>query len=295
MRHLKKFIVTVVVTVSALPFGVSAGVLGPVASDRDARYPMRDGEFAAAIVVDVESGMILYRYNDEAVRSGASLTKLMSSFVFLEHDPAWDHIVALKDADDVGGGKLWVPDGAQLSEKDLFFSALTASANNAATAMPRILGIPLASYLTRMHEIAASFAMRQTRYVGTSGMDPMNVTSARDIAKLAWRAFRDDWVRRASTVEKYEFTIRNTGEKKVLKNTNLLLTDPEYADVYVTGGKTGFLYESMYNLVVQLRPSADADARRTLIVVVLGAPERDGSFKTARDLAAWTWENFEWN
>ncbi|MCR4278678.1 MAG: serine hydrolase [bacterium] len=276
------------------PHFVFAGILGPEKGAGYTPYPMENNQFTSAIVVDVESGMILYTFHDEAPWSGASLTKLMSSYVFLQHEPIWEKIVDLRDVDDVGGGKLWVKDGATLSEQDLFYSAITASANNAATAMPRILGIPLVTYLDEMNTIAKSWAMRSTMYVGVAGMEPENMTSARDIAKLAWRVFRNDVFRRASTVSTYDFTIRNSGEVKSLKNTNYLVTKPEYDDVFVTGGKTGFLYESMYNLVVQLRPTEDKDSKRTLIVVVFGSQTRDGSFESARSIARWTWDNFEW-
>lgn len=278
-----------------LPFTASAGILGPEKQNRDATYFVGKDEFASAIVVDVGSGMILYHYNDEKPWSGASLTKIMSSYTFIQNDPSWSKIVQIKSEDEVGGGRLRVDDGAQLSEEDLFFSSLTASANNAATAMPRVLGFGSDAFLVQMNATAKKFAMRQTSYVDMSGMDPSNITSARDIAKLAFRTFSNDWIRRAMTTAEYEFIIRNTGEVKRLKNTNYLLIDPAHSDVYVTGGKTGFLYESMYNFVTQIRPATDKDSTRTLIVVVLGSPNRDASFESTKALAKWTWENYTWD
>ncbi len=283
------------ILILATPAGSRASILGPEKIDRNADFEMNQSSFASAIVVDVESGRILYRYNDQKPWSGASLTKLMSSYIFLKHQPVWDRVVELRSEDEVGGGRLRVDDGAQLTMEDLFYSTITASANNTATAMPRVQGIASDVFLKQMNDTAKEFAMRQTNYVGFSGMDPENITSARDIAKLSWRTFGEDMTRRAMTVSNYSFTILNTGEKKTIKNTNHLLTEAEYGDLYVTGGKTGFLYESMYNLVVQVRPTADANADRTIIVVVLGSPNRDSSFNNAADLARWTWENFTWD
>jgi D-alanyl-D-alanine endopeptidase (penicillin-binding protein 7) len=295
IKPIKLWVLAICVLAVFFPNGsVRAGVLGPTKIQNGATYSIVSGEFVSAIVIDVESGMILYAHEDEKPWPAASLTKIMSGYVFLENQPAWSQIIALHDSDDVGGGKLSVPDGALLSEEDLFYSSLTASANNAATAMPRIAGMSNDAFLERMNATAKQFAMRQSHFVSPSGIEPENMTSARDIAKLAFRTFGKDWIRKVTTTGRYAFTIRNTGEVKNLKNTNRLLTEPQYGDLYVTGGKTGFLYESMYNLVVQLRPTEDADARRTLIVVVLGAPVRDESFETAKNLARWTWDHYAW-
>jgi D-alanyl-D-alanine carboxypeptidase len=79
---------------------------------------------------------------------------------------------------------------------------------------------------------------------------------------------------------------------KTITNTNHLLTqDP---DVWVVGGKTGYLEESKYNVVVEMRPLDDQgrpDATKDLLVVVMGSPNKDAVFATAKRLAQWAWEN----
>ncbi|MBU1032349.1 serine hydrolase [Patescibacteria group bacterium] len=278
------------------PLSVSASILGPDRIDPQSTYPFKYDEFAAAIVVDVNSGMILYEFNGSKPWSAASLTKLMSSSIYLAcTEPSDDKIVSLLSADEVGGGRLRVASGATLSTQDLMYSTVTASANNTATAMARLSGLSYSSFIQKMNERAFQYDMRQSTFVDPSGMDPENITSARDMAKLAWRAFDDPWIMRTATTAEYTFKIQNTGEIKTIHNTNDLLIDPEHGDVYVTGGKTGFLYESRYNLVVRMRPTESLnDNDRHVLVVVLGAPTRDSSFTSAKALAKWTWDVYRW-
>ena len=77
---------------------------------------------------------------------------------------------------------------------------------------------------------------------------------------------------------------------KSVKNTNdLLIYDP---DLYITGGKTGYLDESLYNLVITTKHMRET--RPELIVIVLGSDTRQQSFDEAKSLALWMWDNYDW-
>jgi D-alanyl-D-alanine carboxypeptidase len=62
-------------------------------------------------------------------------------------------------------------------------------------------------------------------------------------------------------------------------------------EVWVIGGKTGFIYEARYNLAVQMRPMAGGPQ---LVVVVLGSPTKKDSFASAKSLAKWAWRAYAW-
>ncbi|MBP7133964.1 D-alanyl-D-alanine carboxypeptidase [Patescibacteria group bacterium] len=257
-------------------------------------YVRASDEFAAAVVMVPGTHQILYQYEAETPRVAASLTKLVNALVFVRLAPAWNKIVALQKSDEVGGGRLRVASGARLSIKDLFYSSITASANNAAMALSRISGLSPAKYFQEMNRVAKTVGATHSHFVDASGMDPRNITTALDMAYIAEKAFQDPMIHRVSTAGSYAFTIRNTGEKKRIHNTNILLT--EDPDVWVTGGKTGYLEESMYNLVVELRPmNADGSfvPGKDLVVVVLGAPTKANQFTSAKRLAQWAWQQYE--
>ncbi len=254
-------------------------------------YARSSNEFAAAIVLDAATGKELYSYQADVVRSAASLTKLMSSLVVLDTKPRWDRIVALKSVDEVGGGRLRVTSGATMSIRDLWYSSIVASANNTVMTLARTSGLSSPKFAAAMNKKAKDLGMAHSSFVEPSGMDPKNMVTARDMAILAQAAFNQVDIRRAATTASYTFHIRNQKVTKNLTNTNTLLT--EDPDVWVTGGKTGFLYESQYNLAVRMRASSNP-TDPAVLVVILGSPTKTGSFDSAKALAQWAWKAYRW-
>ncbi|MFA5936169.1 MAG: serine hydrolase [Patescibacteria group bacterium] len=292
---MKKFVGAIVTAVILLlPQVGSASTSGPTKHVNAMDYSRSDKEFASAIVIDQKSGEVLYEYKPDTAWSAASLTKLMGALVFMDQGLSWNKIVDIRAQDEVGGGRLRVSSGATLRVVDLLYSSITASANNAAMALARISGLGQAGFVKAMNVKAKALGLENSTFVDASGMDPKNVTTARDMAKLASMAFNTEAIRKPSTTGSYTFTIRNTGQRKELTNTNDILTKPVYDPFYVTGGKTGFLYESMYNLALRVKPTGEKTAERSLMVVVFGSQTREASFKSATSLANWAWKAYKW-
>ncbi|MBI2551473.1 D-alanyl-D-alanine carboxypeptidase [Candidatus Uhrbacteria bacterium] len=245
------------------------------------------------LVLDRTSGLILAAKNADEVRSLASLTKLMTAEIVLDRGIPMDKRVAMQDQDDVGGAKLYVNEGEEFSVDSLFYATLVASANNAANALARSSGYSEDTFVRAMNGRADLLNLTHTRFVDPSGIEPENVSTAREIAMLANEAFSRQDIRRYTTTAKVDLPMLTSGGTKTLKTTNWMLYSPEYNDVYVTGGKTGYLEEAKWNVVVALRPAAD-EKDKELLLVVLGADSRGAAFKDARTLAGWTWEENEW-
>lgn len=246
------------------------------------------------IVLDKASQQILAAENAEVVWPIASLTKLATAAVVLDHGIELDDEWYIDDADDVGGAKLYVSDGATLTIDDLFYSTLVGSANNAANALSRSCGLSRSEFLTEMNLIPYELGLPFTEFVDPTGIELGNVSTAREIANLARYAFGHDDIRRYTTTAIRYVDILSSGETKQLKNTNWMLYYPEYDDVYVTSGKTGYLDESGWNLVVQIRPSY-AEVEKELLVVIFGADSRADSFTDTNALIDWIWEIYSWD
>ncbi|MDP3793446.1 MAG: serine hydrolase, partial [Candidatus Uhrbacteria bacterium] len=251
-------------------------------------------EFAKVIVIVPKTHQVLWSFKPDYSHVAASLTKLPNALTFVKLSPRWDRKVAFQKSDEVGGGRLRVKIGTRISIRDLFYSSITSSANNAANALARVSGLGYGGFIKRMNVEAKRLGAVRSKFVDASGMSPRNITTARDMALIAEAAFRELMIRTAASTGEYQVALATPREVRTIKNTNQLLTQDN--DLWIVGGKTGYLEESMYNLVIQVRPM-NADGRpefgKDLIVVVLGAPTKSGSFDAAKRLAEWTWNNHE--
>lgn len=256
-------------------------------------YTPQPDEFVSAIVMVPKTHEILYSFKPDLIHPAASLTKLPAALAFLSRNISTAKSVRLAAVDEIGGGRLRVAVGARMTVRDLVYSSITASANNTATALGRLSGLTKSAFLKRMNEEARLAGALHSKFVDFSGMDTRNVTTAHDMALIADRAFSEPTIRRAATTAEYSFKVYE-GTKtinKTIKNTNDLLTkDPE---MWVLGGKTGYLEEAKNNLAVRLRrldsrgtPIAGTD----VIVVVFGVTDKQQMFASAKRLANWSWE-----
>lgn len=295
-----KLLLISIALISAVILGVGMTAEAAVLSAAPVRNPQVEDyarpeadSFVSALIIDLSTNEVLYEYQPDKVWVPASLTKLMSSQIFATKQTSWSKIVSLKKEDEVGGGRLRVSPGAQLSLLDVLYSTITASANNTATAMQRLSGLTSDAFLARMNSRAKELGCEVAEFHDASGMDPENKITAREISIIAKKAWSIPEIRKAADTASYSFVIRNTGEKKTIKNTNELLIDPDNG-LYVTAGKTGYLDESLNNLVFTVRPSQPA-VKQELMIVVLGAPTKARMFEVADGLAKWAWKAYDWN
>ena len=240
------------------------------------------------IVVDASSGVILSARGADEVWPVASLTKLMTAQVALDRGLHLSEVVAVTNADNVGGARLYVDDGTTFSASDLLSAMLIGSANNAANALARAAG---PNFVSAMNARASSLHLSHTHFIDASGIEPQNVSTAREVALFANEAFTHSEVQQRTTTVKKQIYAITTDEWRDLKTTNWMLYYPEYDDVYVTAGKTGYLEESGWNVVERLRPSANGK-NQELLIVTFGSASRGDSFHDAEALAEWIWQSY---
>ncbi len=244
----------------------------------------------AYLVYDQTSGTELASSRADLARPIASLTKLMTAVVTLDSGVGLDKLMTYGRADVTPYAYLRLRPGDRLSVKDLLYSLLVGSANNAAPALARSAGLTAAEFVARMNAKAKSWGMTGTTFVDTSGLSPANVSTARDMAILASHAFHDyPQIRAASLTRQYVFITRNTKQTHVIKSTDKLLLSS--GGLTITGGKTGFLDEAKYTYVLRTKNAQGAQ----VITVVLGAPSSASRFQDAANLATWAWKTYRWS
>jgi len=272
-------------------FGPKQGDGIPV---RVGAYEIEDHIGAQAyLVMDRSTGTILTVKQENKVWPIASLTKLVTSEVVIDHRVSATTVASVRTSDNVGGAKLSVADGDTFTVDDLFYATLIASANNAANALSRTTGLSKEAFVKEMNEKATALNLVQTSFVDPTGIELGNVSTAREFARLAREIFDREELRRYITTSHKDIRVINQGTTKKMTSTNWMLYKPQYDDVWVTGGKTGYLEESGWNLVESLRPS-EQDKDRELLLVIFGAGSRAESFADAQTLSHWAWENYKW-
>jgi D-alanyl-D-alanine carboxypeptidase len=246
------------------------------------------------IVIDRQTGQILAAKRGGGVWPVASLTKLVTADIVLGKEIPLTSVQDVRNSDNVGGARLYVEDGTTYTLEDLLYATLTASANNAAYAISRSTHLGFSDFVAAMNARVAEMNLNHTTFVDPSGIELGNVSTPREIAAIATEVFKRKEVRTYTSTVFHNITALTDGAVKRLTTTNWMLYYPEYEDVFIMSGKTGYLDESKWNLVVSIRPEI-SDEDRELLIVMFGADSRSDSFKDTKALAEWTWENHEWN
>lgn len=245
----------------------------------------------AYVVIDRASGQILAASNADRSWPIASLTKLMTAQLALDAGKSLSATYPVMAEDDVGGAKLYVNSGDTFTLDGLLYATLVGSANNAANAITRTVTGDRAAFVNEMNLRARALNLSRTTYVDPTGIELGNVSTARELARIADIAFGRADIRRYTTTATANILVLSQGTTKKIANTNWMLWKPEYDDIYVMGGKTGYLDESGWNLAVALRAEYRNPARE-LLVVTFGSDSRAESFVDAEALARWAWSSY---
>lgn len=234
---------------------------------------------AAAIVVNEKTGQVLWEKNSTTIRPVASLTKIMTAYIFLQSGTPWDKVMTYNTGYNTIGARLYLNAGDQLTTKDLFYSMLVGSANNAALLLADSTGLSRDDFVARMNTQAQEWGLTQTTFVDPSGLDPANQSTAAEYAILARHALGSLTMLQGTTTKQYSFTTINTRQVHNLRATNKLLD----SDLYITGTKTGYLDEALYCLMARARNNQD----QTAIAVVLGAADSTTRYNETERLLNW--------
>ncbi|MBU2229072.1 hypothetical protein KJ810_01540, partial [Patescibacteria group bacterium] len=217
---------------------------------------------SSAIVIDKATGKILFQKEPDSQLSIASITKLMTAFVFLENNPGFDKTGQIGVGENsLEGSRVQVKSDDLMTIEDLFYASLVGSANNATQALVHSTGLTGEEFILEMNKKAKSLGMENTFYVEPTGLNSGNVSTANDLAKLGKVAFEKKEIRDATTRKEHTFITLGNNEFHKQTSTNDLL------DSYlnITGGKTGFTYDAGYCLIVQ----AENEQKNEVIAVVL--------------------------
>lgn len=237
---------------------------------------------AAALLMEPESGQILFEMNADSPRAVASVTKVMTILLTLEaieqgRISVDQSVVVSEKASGMGGSQVLLDTGETQTVDVLLKSMIVGSANDASVALAELMYGSQELCVDQMNARAAELGMDHTHFVNCTGLPAEGQhTTARDVARMTMAMLRHALYFRYSGIWLDEVD-HGDGRVTQLTNTNKLIRLYDGCD----GGKTGSTDEAGYCI--------SATARRgdmRLIAVVLGAPSGSERF----DLAAKTFD-----
>ena len=242
--------------------------------------PVRALEVSApsAILMEKETGTVLYAKDEHTAREPASVTKIMTLLLTMEAIDSGalsydDYVTGSAHASSMGGSQIWLKEGEQMTVRDLLKAVCVVSGNDAAVALGEHLAGSEDAFVEKMNARAAELGMNDTHFVNACGLPAEgHVSSAHDIALMSRELIlHHPDIRQFTTI--WMDSLRDGAS--MLVNTNKLIRFYDGA----TGLKTGSTSSAGYNV------SATAErGGMELIAVVMKGKTSDERFADARAL-----------
>lgn len=241
-----------------------------------------------ALVASIDGRTVFYQSQATSPQAIASLSKLMTALVFLDHNPGWETSYVMRAEDNVAGGKLNLFLGEEVLIKDLLATSLIASDNGATMALVQASGLTVEEFVAAMNQRAQELGLVHTNFADPTGLSPENVSTATELLKLAKELFVKEEVARLLNQPEYQFTTLN-GRAKSISSTNHLLFDSEELSFAQLGAKTGYIDEAGYCFLGWFTN----EAGQQLAVVILNSEGANQRFQEAKRLATWVYQGLK--
>ena len=200
----------------------------------------------SSIVMDMDSGRVLYQNNMNDKRLIASITKIMTALVVLENNDVNRRVKVGKEVLKMYGSNIYIEVGEKITVKDLLYGMILRSGNDAALVLAINTGGNEKRFVKMMNTKAKEIGMRNTIFKNPHGLDEenINISTAYDMAKLSSYIYNTQKLYRKISGSK-EYKARTKGKTYIWTNRNEMLSRYKYS----TGGKTGYTPKAGRTLV----------------------------------------------
>ena len=199
----------------------------------------------SAILMDTDSGRIIYAKDINNARSVASISKIMTAIIAVESGKLNDVVIIGEEINKAYGSGIYIKNGEELTLKDLVYGLMLRSGNDAALAIAHYVGGSVDNFVQLMNDYAKKIGMKNSTFNNPSGLDEEkgNYSTAYDMALLTKYAMQNKEFKQVVGTKKYE--LKTNLNYYSWTNKNKLLSLYKYA----TGGKTGFTTKARRTLV----------------------------------------------
>lgn len=245
---------------------------------------------ASAIVIEADTGAVLYEKDIHTQHYPASITKIMTTLLALENTSLQDVVTFSYDSvHKIEGTHIGIMEGEQLTMDQCLHAVMMASANEAAYAVAEHTGGTLDNFVNMMNQRAVELGCTETHFNNPHGLpDESHVTSAHDMALIARAAYQNPTFREITKTVSYTIPATNkSAETRPISNHHKMLKQGTYKYEYCTGGKTGYTNAARYTLVTY----AEKDGM-SLICVVMQCDTSEDEYQDTARLLDYGFNNF---
>ena len=265
----------------------------PVDTNSIAEWPKGpENGTESAILMEVDTGAILYSKNINEPLYPASTTKLMTALLVVENCQM-DEVVTFSDEaidnTEWGSSRIGIMKGEQLTVEQCLYGLLLGSANEVAYGLAEHVGGDIESFVGMMNDKAKELGCTNTHFVNASGLpDPEHYVSALDLAIIAREFFSNETLCMISGTAKYVIPSTNkTDEERPQENHHKMIQGKKYAYEGIVGGKTGFTTDARQTLVT----CAQRDGIKLVCVVM--KDESPYQFTDTKELLDYGFASFQ--
>jgi len=255
-------------------------------------------EASAGIVIDADSGAVLYEKDADTLYPPASVTKILTALIVMEHCEDLDDTVsfsktAIETVEPDSGNKISVVEGDKMTVEDCLYAMLLVSSNQSANALAEYTAGSIDAFVEMMNDKVAELGLTSSHFENPSGLngDTQNVT-ARELAQIARAAYSNGKLLEISGTISYHLpAMINNPEGLTIRNEHrLVYTTDESSEFYfpdAKAGKTGYLLKAGNTLVTY----AEQDGKHLISVILKGKPRQ--YFVDAKTIMAFGFLNFQ--
>lgn len=238
----------------------------------------------SAILMEQESGRVLYEKDAHKQLRIASITKIMTSIIAIESGRMDETVIVSSNAFETEGSSLYLRLGEKIMLEDLIYGLMLRSGNDAAVAIAEHVGGSLDGFIYLMNKKAKEIGMSKTIFANPHGLDDHeeHYSTAYDMALLTRYAMKNEKFQKITATKSHRAPQGDEDWDRIWQNKNRLLTQ---LYKYSTGGKTGYTKRAKRTLV-----STAAKNDLKLIAVTLNAPS---DWQDHMNMFNWGFETFE--
>lgn len=220
----------------------------------------------SALLMDGETGRVLYEKKGDVQRPNASTTKVLTCILALENAPGDDYVTVSKNAASQPEVRLNLREGEQYYLEDLLYSLMLKSHNDSAVAVAEHVAGSVEAFSDMLNKKAKELGCENTHFVTPNGLDAVDdggahQTTARDLALIMSYAIKNETFLRITQTRDYSFSDLSGKRQFSLHNANAFLDMEEG----VLSGKTGFTGDAGYCYVCACEKEG-----RIFIIALLG-------------------------